>query len=61
MAKRSPSAEPRFTNVRQIRTDVEFEQAIEALRKQASPIPTISDVIRAAVFEKLERQKKGRT
>ena len=61
MAKRPTKSEPRFTKVRQIRVDDEFEQAIETLRKQASPIPSISEVIRDAVLAALARQTKGRT
>jgi Arc/MetJ family transcription regulator len=52
MAK-APTA--RLTRTRQIRVDDEFEQAVDELRRLSTPVATVSEVIRQAVFEALER------
>ena len=41
-----------------VRRDDTLEKAIDALRRCADPIPTVSDVIRKAVMEKYERDVK---
>jgi hypothetical protein len=45
---------------RQIRTDEEFEQAIDELRRLSTPVASISTVIRQAVLEALERARAAK-
>lgn len=39
------------------RIDDDFEAALEWLRRQRSPLPRASDMIRQAVMEKLDRER----
>ena len=40
-----------------LRTDDEFDRAVEELRRLQTPIPTKADAIRAAVVDALQRAK----
>ena len=62
MSNTTETARPTHLN---IRVDAEFWDAVEALRRARSPIPSTSDLIRALVFEAYTasgaaKKRKGR-
>lgn len=53
MSQRTHTEKPVF-----VRADTKFRAAIELIRRNQDPIPTVADTVRQAVFEKAKQYAK---